>query len=82
MAVMRKSEFALNFKWEMALGLVKLRDSLKCLTFPTVLMFTIHKRFARQVPVYKLKFDANEILDGTFCEPELQIVIKNDDLSR
>lgn len=42
-------------------------------------MFTIHKRFARRVPVYKLKDDAGEILDGTFYEAELQKVIKKDD---
>ena len=35
-------------------------------------LFTIYKRFARQVPVYKLKDDAGEILDGTFYEPEIQ----------
>ena len=34
--------------------------------------FTIYKRYARQVPVYKLKDDAGEILEGTFYEPELQ----------
>lgn len=45
-------------------------------------MFTIHKRFARQVPVYKLKDDAGEILDGTFYEAELQKVIKKDDVYR
>ena len=45
-------------------------------------MFTIYKRFARQVPVYKLKDDAGEILDGAFYEPELQKVIKNDDVYR
>ena len=38
-------------------------------------MFTIYKRFARQVPVYKLKDDAGEILEGTFYEPELQKII-------
>ena len=43
-------------------------------------MFTIYKRFARQVPIYKLKDDAGEILDGTFYEPELQKVIKNYDV--
>ena len=42
-------------------------------------MFTIYKRFTRQVPVYKLKDDAGEILEGTFYEPELQKIIKNDD---
>ena len=36
----------------------------------------------RQVPVYKLKDDANEILEGTFYEPELQKVIKNDKIYR
>ena len=41
-------------------------------------MFTIYKRLARQVPVYKLKDDAGEILDATFYETELQKVIKND----
>ena len=41
-------------------------------------MFTVYKRVARQVPVYKLKDDAGEILDGTFYEPELQKIIKND----
>ena len=45
-------------------------------------MFTIYKRFARQVPVYKLKDDAGEILDGTFYEPEIQKIIKNDDVYR
>ena len=39
-------------------------------------MFTVYKRFARQVPVYKLKDDAGEIRDGTFYEVELQKVIK------
>ena len=43
-------------------------------------MFTIYKRFARQVPVYKLKDDAGEILDRTFYEAELQKVIKEDDV--
>ena len=45
-------------------------------------MFTIYKRFARQVPFYKLKDDAGEILDGTFYEAELQKVIKKDDVYR
>ena len=45
-------------------------------------MFTVYKRFARQVPVYKLKDDAGEILEGTFYEPELQKIIKNDDVYR
>ena len=45
-------------------------------------MFTVYKRFARQVPVYKLKDDAGEILDGSFYEPELQKIIKNDDVYR
>ena len=45
-------------------------------------MFTVYKRFSRQVPVYKLKDDAGEILDGTFYEGELQKVIKEDDVYR
>ena len=45
-------------------------------------MFTVYKRFSRQVPVYKLKDDAGEILDGTFYEAELQKVIKEDDVYR
>lgn len=45
-------------------------------------LFTVYKRFLRQVPVYKLKDDAGEILDGTFYEPELQKIIKNDDVYR
>ena len=45
-------------------------------------MFTMYKRLARQVPVYKLKDDAGEILDGTFYEAELQKVIKEDDVYR
>ena len=45
-------------------------------------MFTIYQRFARQVPVYKLKDDADEILDGTFYEAELQKVIKEGDVYR
>ena len=44
--------------------------------------FTIYKRFSRQVPVYKLKDDAGEILDGIFYEAELQKVIKEDDVYR
>ncbi|CAH3025313.1 unnamed protein product [Porites evermanni] len=43
---------------------------------------TYINRMARQVPVYKLKDDAGEILDGTFYEPELQKIIKNDDVYR
>ena len=34
------------------------------------------------MPVYKLKDDAGEILDGTFYEAELQKVIKEDDVYR
>ena len=45
-------------------------------------IFTVYKRMARQVSVYKLKDDAGEILDGTFYEPELQKIIKNDDVYR
>jgi len=45
-------------------------------------VFTIYKRFARQVPVYKLKDDAGEILQGTFYEPEIQKIIKKDDVYR
>ena len=45
-------------------------------------MFMIYKRFARQVPVYKLKEGAGEILDGTLYEAELQKVIKEDDVYR
>lgn len=45
-------------------------------------MFTVHKRIARQVPVYQLKDDAGEILEGTFYEPELQKVVKDDDIYR
>ena len=41
---------------------------------------TVYKRMARQVPVYKLKDDAGEIIDGTFYEPELQKIIKIDDV--
>ena len=44
--------------------------------------FTVYKRMARQEPVYKLKDDAGEILDRTFYEPELQNIIKNDDVYR
>ena len=33
-------------------------------------MFTVYKRFAHQVPVYKLKDDAGEILDAKFYEAE------------
>ena len=45
-------------------------------------LFTVYKRFAHQLPVYKLKDDTGEILDGTFYEPELQKIIKNDDIYR
>ena len=45
-------------------------------------LFTVHKRFPHQVPVYKLKDDAGEILEGTFYESELQKVIKNDEVYR
>ena len=45
-------------------------------------LFTVYKRFPRQVPVYKIKDDAGEILDGTFYEPELQKIINNDDVYR
>ena len=42
----------------------------------------VYKRMPRQVPVYKPKDDAGEIVDGTFYEPELQNIIKNDDVYR
>ena len=45
-------------------------------------LFTVYKRMARQVPVYKLKDDAGEILGGTFYETELQKIIKNGDIYR
>ena len=45
-------------------------------------LFIVYKRIARQVPVYKLKDDAGEILDGTFYETELQKTIENDDVYR
>lgn len=45
-------------------------------------IFTVHKRMVRQVPVYKLKDDADEILDGRFYEAELQKIVKNDDVYR
>lgn len=35
-------------------------------------MFTVYKRFARQVPVYRLKDDLDEILDGIFYKSELR----------
>ena len=57
---------------------------MKSLTFPVTrkkcLRYT--NDFARQVPVYKLKDDAGEILEGTFYEPELQKIIKEDDVYR
>jgi len=34
------------------------------------------------VPVYKLKDDTGEILDGKFYESELQKIIKNEDVYR
>ena len=43
-------------------------------------MFTIYKRFVRQVPVYRLKDDDREILDKTFYEAELQKIIKVDNV--
>ena len=45
-------------------------------------MFTIYKRFGRQVPVYKRKDGAGEILEGAFYEPELQKINKGDDVYR
>ena len=38
-------------------------------------IFTLYKRMARQVHVYKLKDDAGETIEGTFYEPELQKII-------
>ena len=45
-------------------------------------IFTIYKRMTRRVPVYKLKDDVGEILEGTFNKPELQKIVKNDDVYR
>lgn len=42
-------------------------------------MFTVYKWIARQVPVYRLKDNAGEIL---FYKPELQKVTKNNDVYR
>ena len=48
----------------------------------TAEIFTIYKRMTPRVPVYKLKDDAGEILERTFYEPELQKIVKNDDVYR
>ena len=37
-------------------------------------MFTIHEVHPSDPPVYRLKDDLGEVLDGTFCEMELQTV--------
>lgn len=41
----------------------------------TEAIFTVYKRMVRQVPVYKLKDHADEILDGTYYEAEIQKVV-------
>ena len=43
-------------------------------------IFTISKQIPRDPPVYKLKYLDGEELKGTFCEKELQKVIKEDDV--
>ena len=43
-------------------------------------IFTISKQIPRHPPVYKLKDYDGEELQGTFYEPELQKIIKNDDV--
>jgi len=77
MAVMNRREFSF-----VRISKVKRLFSKSHLPNFTEEMFTVYKRFARQVPVYKVKDDAEEIPDGTFYEPELQKVIKNDDVYR
>ena len=72
----------INFKWEIAKGSVRRIFEKSYLPNFTEEMFTIYKRFARQVPVYKLKDDAGEMLDVTFYGAELQKVIKDDDVYR
>jgi transposase InsO family protein len=42
--------------------------------------FTVEERYDRHPPVYKLKDQLEEILDGVFYEPELQKIEGNQDL--
>ena len=53
---------------------------MKSLTF--LILQNKFSRSSRQVPVYKLKDEAGEILDGTFYDEEIQKVIKEDDVYR
>lgn len=41
-------------------------------------LFTVCKRYPRQPPVYQILDYAGDIIEGTFYEPELQKVTKND----
>ena len=84
MGMMFKSLCDLNFKWEIVSGISKVKRMFEKSFLPnyTEEIFTVYKRMAHQVPVYRLKDDAGEILDGTFYEPELQKIIKNDDVYR
>ena len=64
----------------LAISLLSFQTPNFAITNFTEEIFTIYKRFARQVPVYKLKDDDGEILDGTFYKAELQKVTKGDDV--
>ena len=43
-------------------------------------IFTISKRIGKEHPIYKLTDDSGETLKGSFCEEELQKVIKEDSI--
>ena len=43
-------------------------------------IFTIVQRITRNPPVYRIKDYNGEVLEGTFYEPELQQVMKTDEI--
>ena len=43
-------------------------------------IFTVVERIARRPPVYRLKDYNGEVLAGTFYEPELQKIVKENDV--
>ena len=46
----------------------------------TIEIFTVTERIPRRPPVYRLKDEQDEVLDGVFYEPEIQKVEKTDDV--
>ncbi len=79
-----KPQFKFRFREGDRVRISKSRRTFKKGYLPnwTEEIFTIAKRLHKDPPMYKLKDDAGETLEGSFYEQELQKVIKEDNIFR